>query len=165
MLGISPWISLLVVLLAAAVGRALPLFDARRLEGALNARWTPIVVGALSGVLSLWLWGSLTRTPVMHDESAYLLQAELFARLRWTGAARPLPQFFEQLYVLVDGVLASKYPPGNSLVLAAGVLIGLPGLPVLVMNVCSSALTFALARRVAGGAHHLPARGAGRASR
>ena len=152
MLGISPWISLLVVLLAAAVARALPLFDARRLEGALNARWMPIVVGALSGVLSLWLWGSLTRTPVMHDESAYLLQAELFARLRWTGAARPLPQFFEQLYVLVDGVLASKYPPGNSLVLAAGVLIGVPGLPVLVMNVCSSALTFALARRVAGGA-------------
>src|SRR5204863_8287197 len=141
MLGISPWISLLVVLLAAAVGRALPLFDARRLEGALNARWTPIVVGALSGVLSLWLWGSLTRTPVMHDESAYLLQAELFARLRWTGVARPLPQFFEQLYVLVDGVLASKYRPRTSLLLAGGVLLGLPGLAVVVMDIGWAALT------------------------
>ena len=152
MLGIPSWISLLVVVLAAGVARALAGFDARALERALKSRWAPIVIGAVSGALSLWLWGSLARTPVMHDESAYLLQAELFARLRWTGAGRPLAPFFEQLYVLVDGVLASKYPPGNSLILAAGVLVGLPGLPVVLMNACSSALTFSLARRVADGA-------------
>ena len=151
MLGISSWISLVAVLLAAAVARMLPPFDSDSVARALRSRWAPLIVGAVSGVLSLWLWGSLTRTPVMHDESAYLLQAELFARLRWTGVARPLPQFFEQLYVL-DGVLASKYPPGNSLILAGGVLLGLPGLPVVVMNMCSAALTFALARRIVGGA-------------
>src|ERR687887_154027 len=147
MLGISPWISLLFVLLAAGATRVRPGFDTGVVERALKSRWAPIVIGTVSGLLSLWLWGSLTRTPVMHDESAYLLQAELFARWRWTGAGRPLPQFFEQLYVLVDGVLASKYPPGNSLILVTGVLVGLPGLPVVLMNVGASALTFSLARR------------------
>jgi hypothetical protein len=151
MLGLSPWLSLLAVLLAAGVARALPAHEARPVRRALNARWAPLVVGALAGGLSLWLWGSLTRTPVMHDESAYLLQAELFARFRWAGAGRPLPAFFEQLYVLVDGVLASKYPPGNSLLLAPGVLLGVPGLPVVLLNACGSALMFALAHRVAGG--------------
>ena len=53
--------------------------------------------------------------------------------------------------MLVDGVLASKYPPGNSLILTLGVLVGLPGLPVVVMNALAGALMFALARRAAGG--------------
>jgi hypothetical protein len=150
MLGISPWISLLVVLLAAGAARLLTPYDSRPIERVLAGRWTPFVVGVLSGLLTLWLWGSLVRSPVMHDESAYLLQADLFARMRWAGTGRPIPAFFEQLYVLVDGVLASKYFPGNSLVLALGVLVGLPGLPVVVMNAFASGLMFALARRVAG---------------
>jgi hypothetical protein len=47
--------------------------------------------------------------------------------------------------------LFSKYPPGTSLLLAPGVMAGMPGLPVVVMNALSGALVFVLARRHAGG--------------
>ena len=152
MLGLSPWVALIAFTLAVLAVRLLPAFNASRIERALNSRWAPLVAGFGSGIVALWLWGSLSRTPVIHDESAYLLQAQLFAHLRWTGAAPPIPEFFEQLHVLIDGVLASKYPPGNSLVLTLGVLVGLPGLPVVIMNACAGALMFVLARRLAGGA-------------
>src|SRR5690242_7287070 len=140
MLGLSPWIPLLAITLAALLVRIVPAFESDAVERVLNGRWAPAGAAALSVLLSLWLWGSLSRTPVIHDESAYLLQAQLFARFRWTGTAPPIPEFFEQLHILVDGVLASKYPPGNSLVLTLGVLIGLPGLPVVVMNALAGAL-------------------------
>ena len=152
MLGFSPWVALVAFALVVLAVRFLPTFNASGIERALNSRWAPVVAGVGSGLVSVWLWGSLSRTPVIHDESAYLLQAQLFAHLRWTGTAPPIPAFFEQLHVLVDGVLASKYPPGNSLLLTLGVLVGLPGLPVVIMNACAGALMFILARRVAGGA-------------
>src|SRR5438309_5354968 len=152
MLGLSPWVSVLVILVAAAIARLLPARWSRVVEGLLNRRAVVVLIGACSALLSFWVWGSLRRTPVSHDESAYLLQAELFARLRWTGMRPPIPEFFEQLHVLVDHALASKYPPGNSLILALGALVGLPALPVVIMCACSSAFTFVLARRVAGGA-------------
>jgi hypothetical protein len=152
MLGLSPWVALVAFALAVLAARLLPAFNTSGVERALNSRWAPAVAGATSGLVSLWLWGSLSRTPVIHDESAYLLQAQLFAHLRWTGTAPPIPEFFEQLHVLVDGMLASKYPPGNSLLLTLGVLVGLPGLPVVIMNACAGALMFVLARRAAGGA-------------
>src|SRR6185503_15420784 len=148
MLGISPWFSFLAVLAAAVLARAVP---ARRLtpfRRAVDQRWAPLLVGALTGAISLWVWGSLQRSAVAHDESAYLLQAQLFAQFRWTGEGHTLPRFFEQLYVLVDPVLASKYPPGHSLLLAPGIWIGLPGLPVVILNSVVGGLFFALARRI-----------------
>jgi hypothetical protein len=150
MLGLSPWVSLLAVLAAAVIARGAPARGAAAVRRMLDSRAAPLAVGTIGGLLTLWLWGSLRQTPVMHDESAYLLQAELFARLHWAGSGHALPQFFEQLYVLVDSVTASKYPPGNSLVLATGVIVGLPGLPVVVMNGVSCGLLFVLARRYAG---------------
>ncbi|HEY2374655.1 MAG TPA: glycosyltransferase family 39 protein [Gemmatimonadaceae bacterium] len=151
MLGLSPWIALAAFALAVLAVRLLPSVNATGIERALNSRWAPLVAGLASGVVSWWLWGSLSRTPVIHDESAYLLQAQLFAHLRWTGAAPPIPEFFEQLHVLVDGALASKYPPGNSLVLTLGVLLGVPGLPVVLLNASAGALMYVLARRISGG--------------
>src|SRR5690242_10875947 len=151
MLGLSPWIPLLAITLAALLVRIVPAFESDAVERVLNGRWAPAGAAALSVLLSLWLWGSLSRTPVIHDESAYLLQAQLFARFQWTAPGRPLPEFFEQLHVLVDGVLASKYPPGNSLILALGVLVGLPGLPIVLLNAAGSGLMFVLARRIGGG--------------
>ena len=150
MLGLSPWVSVIVVLLATIVGRLSRVRGTPSINRLLEGRWAPAIFGFLTGIATLWVWGSMRRTPVMHDESAYLLQAQLFARLRWTEAGHSLPQFFEQLYVLVQPVLASKYPPGNSLVLAPGIWVGLPGLPVILLNACAGALFFALARRIAG---------------
>ena len=146
----SPLVSLIAVIAAMMVAR---FFVARELSSArraLDSRWAPWFAGLSTGAVTWFAWGTLRALPVVHDETAYLLQAELFSRLRWTGLARPLPQFFEQLYVLVDPVLASKYPPGTSLLLAPGVLLGLPGLPVILMNVLTGALIFDLARRLSG---------------
>ena len=156
MLGLSPWLSLLVVVVVALAARQIPerrrsrRLAARALE-VLDSRWVPVVIGVLTGVATFFVWGSLTRTAVVHDESAYLLQAELFSRLRFTAPTPPLPQFFEQLYVNLRPAVFSKYPPGTSLLLAPGVSFGMPGLPVVIMNAFTGALVFVLARRHAGG--------------
>jgi hypothetical protein len=172
-LGLDPWLSLLVVLLVVVLARLTARRDhdggveqasgeppraasllarfADRACGAADSRWAPVVAGVLTGAATWYVWGSLDRSAVIHDESAYLLQAQLFARLRWTTATPPLPHFFEQLYVNLAPAVFSKYPPGTSLLLAPGALIGLPGLPVVLMNTLSGALVFALARRIMGG--------------
>ena len=156
MLGLSPWLSLLVVLVVALIARQLP--EPRRSRGfasrslrVLDGWLAPLVIAVLTGLATWFVWGSLARTPVVHDESAYLLQAQLFARFRFTVPTPPLPQFFEQLYVNLRPAVFSKYPPGTSLLLAPGVAVDLPGLPVVVMNALSGALVFLLARRFAGG--------------
>ncbi|MDB4882650.1 MAG: hypothetical protein JWL95_1416 [Gemmatimonadetes bacterium] len=172
MLGISPWLSLVVVLLVVLLARRAIRDDdapappeareptrapsaaerlADRVRTMTASDWAPPIAGLLTGAATWYVWGSLRRTPVIHDESAYLLQAQLFARLHWTAATPPLPHFFEQLYVNLVPAISSKYPPGTSLLLAPGVAVGLPGLPVVVMNALAGALVFALARRLLGG--------------
>src|SRR4051812_1584513 len=156
MLGLSPWLSLFVVLVVALVARQIPERRrskrlAARVLASLDLPWLPMAIGVLTGAATLFVWGSLARTPVVHDESAYLLQAQIFSHFQFTAPAPPLPQFFEQLYVNLRPALFSKYPPGTSLLLAPGVLVGMPGLPVVVMNAFAGALVFLLARRYAGG--------------
>jgi hypothetical protein len=155
MLGLSPWISLLIVLAVVLSARQIPEPRrsrrlASRILAVLDGRWTPVVICALTGLATVYVWGSLDRTPVVHDESAYLLQAQIFSRFRFTVPTPPLPQFFEQLYVNLRPAIFSKYPPGTSLLLAPGVMVGMPGIPVVVLNALSGALVFVLARRHAG---------------
>ena len=159
MLGLSPWVSFVAVaaaaMLARLIARGAQVDAPGRFGGAigdvLRNRWAPVVVGGLTAGMVWVVWGGLARAAVIHDEAAYLLQAELFARGAWTGRVPALPEFFEQLYVLVTPVVASKYPPGHSLMLAPGALIGLPGLPVVLLNGVTGALIFLLARRAASG--------------
>jgi hypothetical protein len=155
MLGLSWWVSLVAVLVAAGaawlLGRYRHDWRTDRVDWGLEHRWTPWIVGALTTAVTWFVWGGLARIPVIADESAYVLQAEIFARGAWAMPAPPIPEFFEQGHVLVTSVLASKYPPGHSLVLAPGVLLGLPGLPVVILNGITGALLFLLARLAAGG--------------
>jgi hypothetical protein len=53
--------------------------------------------------------------------------------------------------------LASKYPPGHSLLLVPGIWLGVPGLVPFLLNALSGALLFALARRLRDGATALVA--------
>jgi hypothetical protein len=123
-------------------------FDlARRL---LESRWAPAFAGVLTALEFLWLWGSLDQLSVVHDEAAYVLQARLFASGRWTAPGRPLPEFFQQYHVLVTPVLAARYWPGHSLLMAPGVWLGLPGLVPLLLSGLTGALCFGLARRLSG---------------
>ncbi len=109
-----------------------------------------ILLGCATSALVWWCWGQVSPPPTWHDESAYLLQAKLFASGRWTGPARPLPEFFQQYHLLVSPKLAAKYPPGHSLALTPGVLLGIPALMPVLLSGITGALVFTLARRMAG---------------
>ena len=139
------------VLLAAAIVAFPSPFRRGEAAAVLDAWWLSPVLGLLATVPILWVWGSLNAVPAIHDEAAYLLQARLFANGRWTAPSPPLPAFFEQFHVLLVPAVASKYPPGHSLLLAAGALAGCPGLVPLLLTAGTGALLHALARGLAGG--------------
>ncbi|MBI2906047.1 MAG: glycosyltransferase family 39 protein [Chloroflexi bacterium] len=76
----------------------------------------------------------LGRIPHVQDSVTYLFQAETIARGMFSVPAPPLPDFFKQEFLVVQGEQwFGKYPPGHPLVLAIGVLLGVPWLvsPVL----------------------------------
>jgi hypothetical protein len=117
-------------------------------EAALAGRIAPILAGAVSALIVLFVWGSLNEPGNIHDEHAYLLQAEIFAAGRWTGEPPPVSDFFEQTHVFIEPHLVAKYPPGNSLLLVPGVWLGLPGLIPVLLSGVAGALLFAIVRRV-----------------
>jgi hypothetical protein len=146
---------LVVVLLAALVARFERGRIASRLGGvqrALESRFAPLVFGLVFGATVWWTWGQVQPTGLLHDELAYVLQAKLFASGRWTAPAPPFPEFFAQPHVLNDPVVASKYPPGHSLLLAVGERFGMPALVIAALSALRGALAFAIARRLTNGA-------------
>ena len=59
-------------------------------------------------------------SPFIHDEFAYLLQADTFASGRVTNPAPLLPQFFASVYILVDPTYSAEYQPAQGFTLAMG---------------------------------------------
>ena len=108
----------------------------------------PVIAGVLTGLALWWVWAATGGVPVMHDEWAYWLQAGQYAHGVWSQPSPVIPEFFEQMYVLVTPVFAAKYPPGHALALAPGFLLGWPMLMPLVLSAGTGGLVFALARRV-----------------
>jgi hypothetical protein len=146
-----------VVLVCIALGRrneisASYLGRLDRLNELLDARGTPLLLGAANALLLWWWMGWYPDlAPVIQDEAAYLLQAEIFARGRWTAAARPLPEFFAQMHVFTTPYLAAKYPPGTSLVLTPFVWLGFTALAPMILAATTGALIFLLVRRITNG--------------
>jgi hypothetical protein len=150
-------LTVLLLLLAGLLAAPRHPHAAERVARALAWRWAPACAGAATALVFLYVMGTLRPFAAVHDEAAYLLQARIFASGRWTGPPPPLPEFFEQFHVLVTPRLASKYPPGHSLLLVPGIWLGMPGLVPLLLNALSGALLFALARRLRDGATALAA--------
>jgi len=126
----------------------MPLPSVRRVEALLASRWLPAVIAVISAITFAYEWGSLRELPLVHDEAAYILQARLFAAGQWTDSV-PIPEFFEQPHVLVSPRFAEKYGPGNAVLLAPGIWLGMPGLMPVLMLGLAGALIFVLGRRIA----------------
>ncbi len=117
----------------------------------LDSRGIVVVVFITTFAVVWYSWAARDPMPVVHDEMAYVLQAEIFARGRWAMPSPALPLFWEQAHVLVEPAVAAKYFPGHALAMTPGALLGWPALMPLLLQALSGALLFVLARRVASG--------------
>lgn len=130
--------------------RLAPAAFSRTITRIVDHRAIVLIVGGLTAVRVAQVWGSLNAPAVYHDEKAYVLQANIFAGLRWSAATPPVPEAFEQPHVLVEPRYAAKYFPGHSLVMAPFALLGAPGLAAIILSGISGALILMIGRHVAG---------------
>ena len=126
------------------------------LQGGLN----PLVVGGtavilglgaliLTGLVSLYLLDGIPHTV---ESIAYLFQAKVLSRGGIWVPAPLLPEFFSQAYIAAtaDGRWFDVLPPGQSLLLAAGIAFGMPWLVSPLMTALAVGLTVVLGRLTYG---------------
>jgi 4-amino-4-deoxy-L-arabinose transferase-like glycosyltransferase len=91
----------------------------------------------------------LERIPHVQDSLTYLFQAQTLARGRLSAPAPPAPDAFAQEFLLVRaGRWFGKYPPGFPILLAAGVLVGVPWLVNPFLAALTIPLLYALGREL-----------------
>lgn len=85
----------------------------------------PFVAASSIGLASLALTTLLAEhvghpRPYIHDEFAYVLSADTFARGRLTNPTHPMWEHFESYHIFHQPSYQAKYPPAQGLALSAG---------------------------------------------
>lgn len=119
----------------------------------LRHRGLTVVVLFLAGVaitaLPTVIYGP--PLPAIHDEFAYLLEGETFAKGRLTNEAPPgPPELFETFHELLTPHYVGKFPPAQGAALAVGIWLGNPIIGIWIINGLWAIALFWMLRAVAG---------------
>jgi len=108
------------------------------------------VIG-LSAAVCWWGAGPLRGLPpAFHDEYSYLFQAATYLDGRLSYESPPLRELFDQVHVLNEGRLASRYFPATGLWLAPWLALGWPALGWWFAQMLLTGLVYAWGRDLAG---------------
>ncbi|MEO2046002.1 MAG: hypothetical protein ABGX16_05455 [Pirellulales bacterium] len=98
-----------------------------------------VLAFSLNAATSVLRWP----TPAIHDEFSYLLAADTFSQGRLANQTHPFWQHFETFHVFHQPSYASKYPPGQGLILATGQwLVGQPIVGIWILSALTTATCY-----------------------
>ncbi len=112
----------------------------------------PVAVLFAMGIVFLetnWIsWKVLDHVAHVEDSIAQLFQAKIFSIGRWYLDPPPVPEAFRYPHVIMEDRWCAIYPPGFSLVLALGVLAGMPWIVNPVISTVTAAILYLYARKL-----------------
>ncbi|MDZ4684205.1 MAG: hypothetical protein SH850_03895 [Planctomycetaceae bacterium] len=89
--------------------------------------------------------------PAYHDEYSYLFQTQSILHGRWTWPGHPThPELFDQMHVLNEGRMASRYYPGTGFWLAPWLAMGQPYAGQWCAGAIAAALVYWIGRELGG---------------